>query len=107
MFNFNPDSGWSFENELRCFIIFKRLESENFVRGMQSDLCKILADSSPLSFESINAKVGNFKSELGVNNPSHSAEATKYIAKSFGTMSVLEAEALLTGYLLGSYGKNA
>jgi hypothetical protein len=101
LFNFNYSSGWSFENELRCLIIFKKLEIENFTRGMQSDLCQVLALSTDLSFETIKAKVGNYKSELGVNNPSNSSEATKFIAENFGTMGILEAEALLTGYLLG------
>ncbi len=101
MLKFNEESGWSFENELRCFIIFKRLELVDFPRRMQSDLCHVLADSTTLSFSSVSAKVGNYKSEMGVNNPSNSSEATKYIVKSFGLMSLLELEALLTGYLIG------
>ncbi|MFT6907498.1 MAG: hypothetical protein ACJAS1_004182 [Oleiphilaceae bacterium] len=34
-------------------------------------------------FETIKQKVGNYKSELGVNNPSNSSEATKFIAENF------------------------
>tara|TARA_R110002167_G_scaffold174438_9_gene373289 strand:- start:398 stop:721 length:324 start_codon:yes stop_codon:yes gene_type:complete len=101
MFNFRPGSGWNFEIELRCFIIFKRLESEGFPKGMQTDLCRVLTESTEISFESLKAKVGNYKSELGVTNDSNSSEATKYIASNFGHLSVSEAEVLLTGYLIG------
>jgi hypothetical protein len=101
MFNFNKNSGWSFELELECFIIYKLLEVENFPRGKHSELCEQLAKSTIVSFDSIKAKVGNFKSELGVNNPSHSSEATVFIASTFGKMTLNEAKALLTGYQLG------
>ena len=101
MFNFQVDSGWSIENELRCFIIAKRLESEGSPRGMQGDMCRVLANSTSLGESTIKAKVGNYKSELGITNESNSSEATKFIVNNFGSMSVQEAEALLTGYLFG------
>lgn len=106
MFNFQTDSGWNLENELRCFIIAKRLESEGSPPGMQGDMCKILANATSLSESTIKAKVGNYKSELGITNGSNSSAATKFIVKNFGSMSVPEAEALLTGYLLGTSENN-
>ncbi|QIL88341.1 hypothetical protein GNX18_00050 [Microbulbifer sp. SH-1] len=107
MFNFKPGSGWSFETEFRCFIIYKRLKEENFPSGMQSDLCRVLAKSFGLSESSVKAKVGNYKSEFGDIGASNSSEATKFISENFGNLSVAEAEALLTGYLMGTSGEYA
>jgi hypothetical protein len=100
MFKFSATSGWSLENELRCFVIFKKLEVESFPRGRQSVLCRELENKTELSFNTINAKVGNFKSEAGVTGESHPSDATKYIIKHYGKMSLPEAEALIEGYLL-------
>ncbi|MBM9518907.1 hypothetical protein JWG39_03645 [Desulforhopalus vacuolatus] len=100
MFKFSSSSEWSLENELRCFVIFKQLEAENFTRGMQSDLCREFESKSNLSFNTINAKVGNFKSESGVTGDSHVSEATKYLVAQYGSMSLPETKALLSGYLL-------
>ncbi|WMN64836.1 hypothetical protein [Vibrio parahaemolyticus] len=101
MFTFQTNSGWNLETEIRCLIIYKTLEEVDFPRGLQSDLCSILAESIGLKFESVKAKVGNYKSEFGITGVSHSSEATKCLAKSFGHMTRIELEALLTGYLLG------
>ncbi|EOV0176010.1 hypothetical protein ACOIWI_004530, partial [Vibrio vulnificus] len=101
MFSFRVDSGWSIETEIRCLIVYKTLEELDFPRGLQSDLCEVLAVSTGLKFESVKAKVGNYKSEFGITGASHSSEATKYLAKSFGHMSRIELDALLTGYLFG------
>ena len=103
LFKFNSDSGWSLESEIRCLMIYKQLESAGFIRGMQNDLCEVLSLSMGIKLASVNAKIGNYKSELGVNEPSNSSEATKYIAKNFGHMSIVELDALLTGLLLGQY----
>ncbi|QYJ74873.1 hypothetical protein [Shewanella sp. FJAT-52076] len=100
MFNFKPDSGWSLELELECFVIYKRLESDGFPHGLQSELCEKLAGHCKLDSGTLKAKVGNFKSELGHTEPTNSSKATKFIAKSYGFMSLKEAEALLTGYQL-------
>jgi len=100
MFKFSSSSEWSLENELRCFVIFKQLEADKFPRGMHSDLCREFESKSNLSFNTINAKVGNFKSESGVTGDSHASEATKYIVKQYGSMSLSETKALLAGYLL-------
>jgi hypothetical protein len=100
MFKFMHSSEWSMEYELRCFVIFKKLEAENFPRGRQSELCRELESKSNLSFNTINAKVGNFKSEAGIIGESNPSEATKYIVKNYRKMSLIEAEAMLEGFLL-------
>jgi len=100
MFTFNSGSGWSLDMELECFLIYKKLENSEFLYGEQIKLCRELSSKSNLSFESINAKVGNFKSEAGITNESNSSKATKYLMENYGGMSLLEAESLLKGYLL-------
>lgn len=100
MFNFNPTSGWTLEMEIRCFVIFKQLQEENFPRGMQTDLCNELASKFDLSAETLKAKVGNFKSEAGYTGDTNASKATKYLIENYGSLSRGEAEALLSGYLL-------
>lgn len=97
-FNFKIDSGWSIRLELECFVIYKQLHASGFEYGLQADLCKKLAQSSGLKYSTVNAKVGNFKSEFNYIDKTNSSNATKYIAKKFGYMSLDEAVALLEGY---------
>lgn len=99
-FKFQESSPWSFELELECFVIFKRLEEQNYPRGLQTELCLQLERRTQLTLETIKAKVGNFKSEAGAIGPSHSSNATKYIYSKFHTFSALESQALLRGYQL-------
>jgi len=79
MFNFKQGADWSLEMELQCFLIYKKLELECFPHGLQRQLCRGLSLKSRLSIETLNAKVGNFKSEAGITNNSHSSKATKFI----------------------------
>ncbi len=69
-------SNWNDLNELKCLLIFKQLENENFPRGMQKRLCEEMAKVTILEFGSINAKIGNIKSLAGVNNSSNVSKNT-------------------------------
>lgn len=102
MFNFREGSCWNLEVEIRCLIILKVLEESGNPKGLKTDLCEALAVSSGISVGSIKAKVGNYKSEFGLTGETNSSEATKYLASSFGSMTVKELDILLNGYLLGS-----
>jgi len=104
LFDFKPASGWTLEMELRCFVVFKKIEAAGFPRGMQADLCNGLATKSNLSAETIKAKVGNFKSEAGYTKETNASKATKYLIKNYGALSDGEAEALLAGYMLSVTG---
>ncbi|MBO1109922.1 hypothetical protein J2R62_17310 [Plesiomonas shigelloides] len=77
------------------------LEESGNPKGLKSDLCEALAASSGISVGSIKAKVGNYKSEFGLTRETNSSEATKYLASSFGNLSVKELNILLNGYILG------
>lgn len=101
MFNFREGSGWNLEVEIRSLIIFKVLEESDNPKGLKTDLCEALAISSGISVGSIKAKVGNYKSEFGLTGETNSSEATKYLASSFGSLTVKELDILLNGYLLG------
>lgn len=37
--SFKDDSNWNEKNELKTFLIFKRLQEINFPRGKQMELC--------------------------------------------------------------------
>lgn len=43
--NYREGSIWDDELELRCFLIFKKAEAENFKYGLVTDLCRELAKS--------------------------------------------------------------
>ena len=78
----------------------KQLESAGFPHVLQTKLCEELANRCKLDSGTLKAKVGNFKSELGHTEPTNSSKATKYLVENFGSMSLKESEALLTGYQL-------
>lgn len=100
MFNFNPTSGWTLELELECFVIFKKIEAEEFPHGKQTALCDELSKKCSLNSRTLKAKVGNFKSESGYTNTTNASIATKYIVENYGFMGLEEAQALLIGYQL-------
>lgn len=92
---FQPGSEWNEENEIRCLIIFKKLEAEGFPRGRQMELAREMARTSNLDATNISAKVTNFKSEAGVNRPSNSSSNTRETYRQYGAMTIEELERLL------------
>ncbi len=89
---FRNGSGWSVENEIKCLILFKKLEAENFPRGKQSACSFKFCRASKLRFSSITAKISNYKSEAGINRPSKSSSATKELYKKYGNLTIKELE---------------
>ena len=41
---YKKGSNWNDCNEMRCFLVFRELEEKGFPRGMQSELCRKMAD---------------------------------------------------------------
>jgi hypothetical protein len=93
--SYRAGSEWNDKNELRCLVIFKKLEQENFTRGRQTFYCKEMERNTKLSFESIRAKVGNFKSTAGVNSQSNSSKNTKEIYNKYCNYSIDEIEKII------------
>lgn len=91
---YKEGSGWNNVNEMRCLLIFKRLEEEGFPspRGLQTKLCKKMANipNIGLTEKSIQAKVGNYKSVANVNNPSNASQNTKRIYEENHNLSIKE-----------------
>ena len=85
-------SEWNEENEIRCLLIFKKLVAESFPRGRQMSYCRAMARETNLSAENISAKVSNFKSVAGVNNPSNASSNTKRIYEAYGHLGISELE---------------
>ena len=94
--SYRKDSNWDEANEIRCLIIFKKLEAEKFPRGKQIDYCRKLAKVVNLDVGNLSAKVSNYKSVAGVNNPSHHSTNTERIYKKYGRLSVSKLKALLS-----------
>jgi len=90
-------SQWNDKNELRCLAIFKQLEEEGFPRGLQARLCRDMSKVTKLDFGNISAKVCNYKSVAGVNNPSNASTNTIKFFKRFGMLSSLEIQYLSKG----------
>ena len=93
--NYKDSSEWNEENEIRCLIIFKKLETENFPRGKQMEYCREMEKITNLDAGNISAKVSNFKSVAGINNDSNASQNTKDIYAKYKNTSLPELEALL------------
>jgi hypothetical protein len=94
MTSYRRDSKWDDEMELRCLVIFKKLQTEGFPTGRQMKLCQALSSSSGLSARTLSAKVSNFKSVAGINNAAHVSSNTVSMYKLYGKRSVAEIEQL-------------
>ena len=82
---YEKGSDWNDLNEMRCLLIFKKLEKERFPRRRQAELCREMENipNIGLTESSINAKVGNYKSVAGINNSSHYSKNTKRIYEQY------------------------
>jgi len=87
---YRDNSNWNKQNELKCLLIFKKLEAENFPRGKQIDYCKSMEKITNLSVGSISAKVCNYKSVAQINNDSNASKNTIDIYCKYGSLSISE-----------------
>ncbi len=92
---YSDASEWNETNEIRCLIIFKRLQEEGFPRGRQTELCREMAAITNLDYSNISAKVTNFKSVAGVIGPSNASTNTREVYEKYHQMSIPELEALV------------
>lgn len=93
--SYRTASNWNEQNEIRCLIIFKRLQEEGFPRGRQAEYCRELSRITGIPTGSISAKVCNYKSLAGVNADSNASVNTVRIYKDYGQRSVRELEDVL------------
>lgn len=92
---YKNSSNWNEQNEIRCLIIFMRLQEAGFPRGRQAEYCRELSRLSGIPTGSISAKVCNYKSLAGVNADSNASVNTVRIYKEHGQLGVSELEQLL------------
>lgn len=88
-------SNWNKKNELRCLIIFKKLELKNFSRNQQMAYCREMEQISNLDATNISAKVSNYKSVAGVNNSSNASQNTIQIFNKYNQYSIKQLEAIV------------
>ena len=93
--SYNGNSEWNEKNEIRCLIIFKKLESEGFPRGKQMKFCREMALLSKLDAGNISAKVSNYKSVAGINNHSHASLNTIDLYKRYCDFSIPQLKTLI------------
>ena len=93
--SYKENSLWNDENEIRCLIIFKKLQAENFPWGKQMRYCREMSKITNLDPGNISAKVSNYKSVAGVNNPSNASVNTTKIYKKYRDLSIKEVENIL------------
>lgn len=75
--SFRDSSNWNEINELKAFLIFKKLQELDFPRGKQMEFCREMAKETNLDAGNISAKVSNYKSVAGINNSSNASNDTK------------------------------
>jgi hypothetical protein len=87
-------SKWNEKDEIRCLIIFKKLQAANFLRGRQAGYCRELSRSTKLDPKNINSKVSDFKAATGVNFASNASGNAVKLYKKYGHLAILELEKL-------------
>ena len=92
---YSETSHWNENNEIKCLIIFKKLEAENFPRGKQMDLCREIKKETNLDPGNLSAKVSNYKSVAGINKPSNASTNTIELYNKYKNFSIQELESLL------------
>ena len=95
--SYREDSHWNDLNEMRCLLILKKLEDEDFPQGRQSELCKQMANilNIGLSEGNINFKIGNYKSIAGWNDHSNYSTNTERIYEKYKNTSIKELESII------------
>ena len=93
--SYRKTSHWNETNEIRCLIIFKKLQADNFPRGKQMEYCREMSIVTKLDPANISAKVGNYKSVAGVNNASNASTNTIGLYKQYGHLSIEELDKMV------------
>ena len=87
---------WSDKSELLCLQAFKKLQQQGFPRGKQALLCAELAEklakTTKLTTGSLSAKICNYKSVAGINNPSNASENTRKLYAQYSHLSPEELQ---------------
>ncbi|MCG3706240.1 hypothetical protein L5F43_07005 [Aliarcobacter butzleri] len=97
--SFKVTSGWNEKTELQAYKIFRILLDKKFPRGLQSKLCKELAQEIKLlSSGNISAKVCNYKSVAGINNSSNSSSDTKKNYEKYKNLSIIELDLIIKNF---------
>ena len=94
--SFKNDSNWNKKNELKAFLIFKKLEALNFPRSKQMELCRKMEKETNLDAGNISAKVSNYKSVAGINNNSNASSDTKENYSRYKDYSIAKLEELIS-----------
>lgn len=89
---YRKTSHWNETNEIRCLIILKKLQADNFPRGKQMEYCRAMSMVTKLDPANISAKVGNYKSVAGVNKPSNASTNTIGLYQKYEHLSIDELE---------------
>jgi hypothetical protein len=95
--NYRDGSVWSDELELKCFLIFKQAEMQNFKRGLVTELCRKLAKKENLDEGTLKAKVGNYKSLAGYTRPTNASTASILVYEQYKDHTIEQLESLLRG----------
>lgn len=98
MGNYRTSSHWTDANELRCLQILLQLKEQNYPRGMQADLCRQMALTSNLTYETTSAKVGNYKSLTGITGPSSTSSACEQMYRIFGHLTASDLNPIIEGF---------
>lgn len=72
---------WNDCNEMRCLLILKKCEAENFPKGKQSELCREMANipNIGLSERKIGSRVSDYKKLAEGKKDSHASQNTRRI----------------------------
>ncbi len=85
---------WNEKNEIRCLIIFKKLQAEKFPRGKQTVYCREMSKSTNIDPKKIIAKVSNYKAAARINFASNASVKTTELFNKYGQLPIKKLEKL-------------
>lgn len=91
---YRATSHWHEKNEIRCLIIFKKLQAENFPRGKQTEYCREMSKLTKIDPKKIISKVSDYKAAARVNFASNASVKTVEQFNKYGQLPIKKLEKL-------------
>jgi hypothetical protein len=92
---YRTTSHWNEKNEIRCLIIFKKLQAENFPRGKQTEYCREMSRLTNIEPIKIISKVSDYKAAARVNFASNASVKAIEQFKKYGQLPIEKLEKLV------------
>lgn len=93
--SYRANSLWNDKTELMAFLIFKKLEADNYPYRKQAEYCREMKEKTGLKAGNISAKVSNYKSVAGINNKSNASKNTHRIYNEYNHLTLKDLSKMI------------